>query len=666
MTTTMRILGWKSCGLRCPDHEIDCRDENGNPFPATLIQMPNGTGKTTTLTLLRAALSGAAQAWSPDDVRKFCKKSAPSERGSFEIKLLVNDKRLTILLEFNFDSGEIQYFTTRTRGKEAGFDPPAAAMRFMAEEFVNFYVFDGELAENLLEKNHTHAEQAVERLFQIHLLKTMKERVVDYWRESTKNFSVKTDKGVTQRLNLLQRWKNRLDEVLTEKSKLETQRSSLLNEVQDVQNKHEHEIAKHKNIELKIRIAEKKIDDLRLELAAQSRVVLENMRDPQAIGPVYSELMSGLKSGLDRVQLPEGAAREFFQELAEEPECICGRPIDSEVRDVIRQRSYRYLGSENISLLNAMKTSISDALIETNENSVAGLSAKVDKLVHIRGVELQLAQNRLDELVAEAERMNPSIRRLRLRIDDLKAKLQAIDRSLKKFQGYDQHISFDKIGKENPRRVCAIATIEEVIQLLQEMVEETTRIRHLRECRDRLERILDHAHDLARSSIISEIRDEANRKIVELMPDSSIRIESIDGCLNLRGQTGASVGETLSVGYSFLSTLFHRANEHSLPFVVDSPANPIDLSVRSRVGKLVPKLTGQFIAFVISSERERFVSSLRDASDSKIQYITLFRSGSKKFESTARADDSCVKSLDGFRVTGVNFFDQFQVDSEDS
>ena len=47
MATILRILGWTAEGLRCPDHEVNCCDADGNPFAVSLIQMPNGTGKTT-------------------------------------------------------------------------------------------------------------------------------------------------------------------------------------------------------------------------------------------------------------------------------------------------------------------------------------------------------------------------------------------------------------------------------------------------------------------------------------------------------------------------------------------------------------------------------------------------------------------------------------------
>ena len=45
------ILEWESVGLRCPDFKIKI-SKNGNSFPS-FIQMPNGTGKTTSLSLLK-------------------------------------------------------------------------------------------------------------------------------------------------------------------------------------------------------------------------------------------------------------------------------------------------------------------------------------------------------------------------------------------------------------------------------------------------------------------------------------------------------------------------------------------------------------------------------------------------------------------------------------
>jgi hypothetical protein len=81
MTATLKILGWEATGLRCPDHKVNCSREEDSPYAVSLIQMPNGTGKTTTLTLLRAALSGRLpdEESSPESVRAFRKRGADSD-----------------------------------------------------------------------------------------------------------------------------------------------------------------------------------------------------------------------------------------------------------------------------------------------------------------------------------------------------------------------------------------------------------------------------------------------------------------------------------------------------------------------------------------------------------------------------------------------------------
>ncbi|MDE0211700.1 MAG: hypothetical protein OXJ64_17690, partial [Boseongicola sp.] len=137
--------------------------------------------------------------------------------------------------------------------------------------------------------------------------------------------------------------------------------------------------------------------------------------------------------------------------------------------------------------------------------------------------------------------------------------------------------------------------------------------------------------------------------------------------LQLQQQPRGSAGETLSVGYAFLSTLFNRnraGQQHDLPFVVDNPANTIDIEVRGRIGELVPKLTRQFVGFIISSERDAFLENLRTASNSDIRYITLFRKGIDHLETRAQGVASCAVTDDGILVTDRQFFDEFQLNAE--
>ena len=393
--------------------------------------------------------------------------------------------------------------------------------------------------------------------------------------------------------------------------------------------------------------------------------VLDEMRDPQALSTNFANRMFGLKAGLDRVELPESAAREFFERLAREAECVCGREIDDQIRQVIQERAQQYLGSEDVGLLNAMKSAVSDAVGRSREQPSQELSASVQSLSALVA-KLQTAQNELDELKHEAEQSDPDVMKAKDEIDRLEKERVEAENALRRFEGKDGKVRLDKINTVDPERIYAIETIKDGIAVLEDQVAEVTNTRALRRKRDALKKILERAHGKARETISAEIRDEANQRIADLMPYNNVRIEKIERCLVLQGQSGGSVGETLSVGYAFLSTLFNRANRHELPFVVDSPANPIDFYIRENIGELVPRLTGQFIAFMISSERERFLDSLRKASNADIQYLTLFRQGVNHLAERAAANPAATKTADGFMVADASFFDEFQLDREDA
>jgi DNA repair exonuclease SbcCD ATPase subunit len=666
MATILRILGWTAEGLRCPDHEVNCCDANGQPFAVSLIQMPNGTGKTTTLSLLRAALSGAGEdgSWDATRVREYRKKGSTSATATFALRLSLNGRRLTVTMEFDFDAGRVEFRTTYGSGQESGFRPPLELRRFMSEDFVNFFVFDGELAENLLSKRHTDAEKAVESLFQVHLLNRMAAKVSDYWEDKTRDVTAKDDRGYTRRKNLLDKWRRRLEALEEQKGNLDQTIKNTSAQLQRQKERYDQEIAKEEKRGQEIKRAESVVSELEDRVHDNAKQVLDEMRGPHALSTVFATEMHELKTGLDRVKLPESAAREFFEELADESECVCGRPIDGSVRAVIRTRAQQYLGSDDVALLNAMKSAIADVVGDSRDRPAADLTQNTTALSDLVD-QLNNAKNELDLLHQAAERSDPDVMQAKTEIDALRDQLLKSEKELERFTGRDEKLPQDRIRNTDPERVYSIPSVREAVDLLEDEFAEVTNTLTLRDRRDALRSILDIAYRKSRAALASEIRDEANANIGQLMPYNNIRIEEIDRCLVLRGQSGGSVGETLSVGYAFLSTLFNRADQHQLPFVVDSPANPIDFEIRSKIGELVPQLTGQFVAFMISSEREKFLASLKKASDHPICYMTLFRKGATPHEAKAKNCPTCVITNDGYMVVDERFFNDFQLDAEE-
>ena len=60
-------------------------------------------------------------------------------------------------MTFDFEEGIVRYSTTISSGIKDGFTA-ARPREVSPSEFVNFFVFDGELAEQLLSHDHTNAQ----------------------------------------------------------------------------------------------------------------------------------------------------------------------------------------------------------------------------------------------------------------------------------------------------------------------------------------------------------------------------------------------------------------------------------------------------------------------------------------------------------------------------
>ena len=115
----------------------------------------------------------------------------------------------------------------------------------------------------------------------------------------------------------------------------------------------------------------------------------------------------------------------------------------------------------------------------------------------------------------------------------------------------------------------------------------------------------------------------SNERLATVLGNDPVRIQKIDRSIRLLNQNKASTGQSLAIGYVFLTAALSRGS-NDFPLIVDSPANPIDAGRRRRIASLVPSLCTQFIGFIINTEFLGFVESL-EQSASEVRYITIFR-----------------------------------------
>ena len=660
MSTALRIAGWKSRGLRCPDHEIVLEnDRTREVHRVSLIQMPNGTGKTTTLQLLRAALSGetTAEAFGEEDIRALRKRDVSATEGEFQVRLVVDGRPVTITLTFDFNERRVRCSTTLPAGLMRGFRPPRAAQGFLRSDVIGFFVFNGELAEQLVDRRHTDAETVIDSLFQLNTFTRLRSQVEEYWQLRTTGRTAMEERGLARRRNKVRELKRLIDEKTEEQNRLEKEYQAIGELLAERDKDFKAGLRAQEEREKHIRHLERANAELRSALEQKDAiiaVIVRTIKDPCALGGTVCERLERFRRSLDQVKLPESAAREFFVELAEQDVCVCGRELDPESRQAISERAARYLGSQEVALLNAMKSDIADRTL----SSAATYEQLRQELDSLREAVIAVGRHRTERnaIQAEAAKGDPNLEADHTEIQNLKAAERDLERKLREFD--------DPTETAGHEQTTGIAVLRRRLTLAEQKLAEITETLDIKNRRDRLIGILDDAQQRARAVIRSKVREEANERIGRLMPHNRIRIRKIEQCLLLEGQEAGSTGENLSVAYAFLASLFGRA-ESGLPFVVDSPANPIDLKVRGEVANLLPQLTDQFIAFTISSERSGFLGPLERAAEGQIQYLTMFRKGNAELEAQAKCERHHKESADGLLVGGSEFFRAFQLDEEE-
>lgn len=651
MPSDLSLIGWKASGLRCPDHEVSfLRDSGDEVFPISLVQMPNGTGKTTTLELLRAALSGDALSWSAEQVRQYEKRQTGAGNGLFQATLLFGRRRITFTMDFDFAGGEVHYRTTEERGEDPGFNPPRELSPFLRAEFIRFFVFDGELASHLLDEQYTDAQRVIEDLFGLRVLFSISQRIQAYWDEEAGRRQATEEKGLTRRRNALQKLRRRLAFLQKERAatlkSLEDQKDELARR----QRKYEEGLTAFSEANDRLVELRSSMGECRVELRSMVDTMFDKMREPQSLTPLFLKDIRSLRGSLDRAKLPRSSSKEFFEEVALEDICICGRELDDSLREVIRKRASFYLSSDDTGLLNALKADIAEIRGE-EPDELKELSAQVVGLAE-RQMEINAE---ISEVESHAVMNDPKLRQEKERIDLLESEIGSLEEKLAK---YDEPSD----PSRNDDSVQSIKEIKKRLEKAEQLYAEITDTIRTKKQADSVRRIIATAHDKAKLAISSDICMESNSRMERLMPANHIRIREVDQCLRLENQAGASAGETLSVGYAFLSTLFSRS-QHRIPFIVDSPAGPLDHSTRRNVGPLIPRLTHQFVAFTISTERPGFLDSIEGSQrQADIQYLTLFRKG--LLDRSQYQDYHHSETVDGVQVDERDYFHSFQLEEE--
>jgi hypothetical protein len=582
------------------DLAIDLTD-NGVPRHVSLVQMPNGVGKTTTMELIRYCLDKGAADLNEKKILSFKPPKTEARNGEFRIKLSVDDQIRFVTIRFDYENPSVKYFTTTTEkgGIVEGLDLGQEIEPWLKNKnFVRLFVFDGELAGELLSSESTSAEEAINSLYHLDNLRDLyaPDGIIDrisLERMTGASTEVQTDQGKkalrTKLRNAMSCMKTLEKEKETRERKLEILRSQIRKDKDKrdhLREEDEHLIKEYEKLKAQDKILENSI------VEATERL-LNAMRFPHNLSEAISEKLGVLATQMGKLKLPKTQSMEFFEELSECPECICGRPIGNKEKQAIKEKAKDYLTEDNIGEINAIKSSIKSL---PEREDLRALLESIKKLNRDRKLnERELLK--LDRQTKSKEiigKLNDRIAQLGIKESEEAGYVAILIENRKEEQeelGLTWEVNIDLCGKKIKEWQTQLAEATNTVDFMNRATV--------------LKKILEQVNEKSLVRLKKNILAKTNEKIERILGSKDIAISEIGSFLYLSDRSGVSEGQKLSIAYAFLSTLFSQS-PHELPFIVDTPAAPLDLSVRREVAQILPNLFTQIVVFITSGERDGF------------------------------------------------------------
>ena len=300
----------ESVNLRCPDIEINFDKNNKTNF----IQMPNGTGKTTLINLIKNTLSNS---WG--DITEFKNNKIQASEGLFVIKLEVNDDNgvdnVTFRIKFDFVSGKEHIFTTTNLTSEkSGFHPPKNIRSFLTNDHIKTFLFSGDALDDYFMDSEQTAKKTIDtfsgitKLFK--LSKELEEKFKLMMRGSvrgdTKKLRDKEDRLERREVQIqdgLDKHREELNRILPEWSRLKT----IIDSRDDIT----------EDMNLRIENKQEEINEINKKIYANESKLSEMSKNLYSISQDWSSQSKSFLDNLAAAKLP-GTSRSFFNDIAKQ------------------------------------------------------------------------------------------------------------------------------------------------------------------------------------------------------------------------------------------------------------------------------------------------------------------------------------------------------------
>lgn len=601
----------------------------GNNF----IMMANGTGKTTTMSLIKGVFDGTANNWDSSTVKTYAPTTVSSNNGEFSIKVKFDEKIYQYFIVLDYAAGTARIETAAMpKGRENGRILPESIKTIFTEEFVKRFVFDGEQAEKSMDSKFDEAEQTIKYLYRLDKLDDILSANQKILSE-IQNTEGGGRNGSESALSNLRTRRDKIEHII---KVLEFKASDYKKRIEKYEAEKADKISQRNEIDKKYKdLNEEKnninteIENNKKDISAQIAEIMRLTKSPYLISESLCNRMRELGLSMTKLKLPKNTSKDFFTELAHSEKCVCDRCIGEKEKEAILRNAERYLGSNQQSVLNTIKSSISSCEYDSS------LSYAFEKLSELQEQSTILNNRFKDNEEKLIKAGGDKAADLQSEIDKLIGEIAACKKSLNVIEAKND--PYEALTEDNN-----LPLAKEALEELEKKIASATNTNRALRRKEIVEELVNQIKQETTKSLKAEIVRKTNEKLKSVITDDKIEIESIDKYIKLKDRAGASEGQTLGIAYCFLGTLFEDA-ELQFPFIIDSPTGKMDFAKRQAVADIIPNVFNQMIAFVQSAEVERFADRFYSNPDS--QYITII----------ASPDDEAVEVN-----YGKEYFDSYQ------
>lgn len=593
--------------------QISFRNDTGGVIKNNFVMMANGTGKTTTMTLIKGLLDGSAKNWPVDYVKSFAPTTTTGDKGEFSITVKFDEKQYKYFLSLDYVNGIAKIETQAPpKGRETGLLLPTAIKGIFTPEFVSRFVFDGEQAKKSMDRTSNEADETIRYLYRLDELDEILAMNMNILTEiqNAEGGSTGTRGSLS---NLRSRQKKVRDHIASLEKKQKQLNGDIARFSQEKIEKEKRRQELDKNYEALNKeknevIAEQEKNRGNVDVKITEIVSL--VKTPYLVSEGLCNRMYEFGDAMKKLKLPKSSSKDFFTELAYAEKCVCDRCIGEKERDAILKNAERYLGSDHQAVLNNIKSVLMGS---TYDERLVAAFEELGKL--------QEQKTRLNARFADVEDKlikagGPQVEQLQSEIEVLIGQISSAQTQLKIIESKDE--DDETLTEENNLHKARRADAEYEVKIAS-----TTKTNAALRKKNVVQDLVNEIKTQATAALKEEIIKKANDKISRVIKDDYIEIESIDGYIKLKDREGASDGQTLSIGYCFLGTLFEEA-ELEFPFVIDSPTGKMDFDKRQAVADIIPVVFNQMIAFVQSAEVKCFADRFYKNTDT--QYLTIVAS----------------------------------------